>query len=214
VPTPRLTLRALALVAVLAFGLDGAGARATSPQTAVVTKDDMTMGAANAPVTVIEYASASCSHCAKFNNEVFPALKAKYIDTGKVRYVLREYLTDPVEVAEAGFVIARCAPRDKYFAVLDAFFHGQARMYATGDAGENLAAAGKAGGLTGEQLSACLEDQAAHTALEARVRGYAERDGIHLTPTFLINGKVYDGDDTVAGLDAAIAAAAHQRRSR
>jgi protein-disulfide isomerase len=87
-------------------------------------------------------------------------------------------------------------------------------MYATGDAGENLASAGKAGGLTGEQLGACLEDQAAHTALEARVRGYAERDGIRLTPTFLINGKIYDGDDTIDGLGAAIAAAAHKRPTR
>src|SRR5665213_2186956 len=83
------------------------------------------MGDPRAKVTVVEYASASCPHCARFNNDVFPAFKAKYIDTGKVRYVLREFLTEPVQVAAAGFLLARCAGKGKYFGALDDFFHGQ-----------------------------------------------------------------------------------------
>src|SRR5277367_1630408 len=95
--------------------------------------DDMSLGNASAKVTVIEYASASCPHCAEFNNDVFPAFKAKYIDSGKIHYVFREFLTPPVPVAASGFLIARCAGKDKYFSVLDAIYHGQEAMYQSGD---------------------------------------------------------------------------------
>src|SRR4051812_29860044 len=83
-----------------------------------VSAEDMSMGDAKAKVQFTEYASASCAHCARFNNEVFPALKAKYIDTGKVHYTLKEFLTPPENVAAAGFLLARCAGKDKYFTVL------------------------------------------------------------------------------------------------
>src|SRR4051812_45765963 len=98
-----------------------------------VGAEDMSMGDANAPVKMVEYASASCVHCAAFNNEVFPAFKAKYIDTGKVHYTLKEFLTPPVEMAAAGFLTARCAGKDKYFSVLDAVYHSQQEMFQSGD---------------------------------------------------------------------------------
>ena len=79
---------------------------------------------------VVEYASASCPHCARFDSEVFPAFRAKYVDTGKVRYTLKEYLTEPRGVAAAGFLLARCAGKDRYFPVLDAVFKGQDEMVA------------------------------------------------------------------------------------
>src|SRR5579871_3142309 len=79
--------------------------------------DDMTLGSPKAKVTVIEYASASCPHCARFNNEVFPAFKAKYVDTGRVFYVFREFLTEPASLAAAAFLTARCAGKGKYFGV-------------------------------------------------------------------------------------------------
>ena len=103
-------------------------------QAAAPVSDDMSMGNPNARVTVIEYGSASCTHCAHFNNDIFPAFKAKYVDTGRVRYVFREFLTEPVNLAAASFILARCAGRDKYFSVLDAVFHAQADIYKTGDA--------------------------------------------------------------------------------
>ncbi|MEY4256174.1 MAG: hypothetical protein RLZZ141_1401 [Pseudomonadota bacterium] len=80
-----------------------------------VTDEEMSMGKADAKVTVIEYASASCSHCATFNAEVFPAFKTKYVDTGRVKYVFREFITPPAELAAAGFLTARCGGKDKYF---------------------------------------------------------------------------------------------------
>ena len=82
----------------------------------------MSLGDPKAKVRVIEYASASCSHCARFNNEVFPAFKAKYIDTGRVHYTLKEFLTPPVEVAAAAFLLARCTGKDRYFSTLDAVY--------------------------------------------------------------------------------------------
>ena len=94
----------------------------------------MSMGDPHAKVTVAEYASDTCTHCARFEEEVFPAFKAKYVDTGKVRYVFHEFLTPPEQVSAAGFLVARCAGKDKYFQVLDAIFRAQPQMFATGDA--------------------------------------------------------------------------------
>src|SRR5688572_8278560 len=111
--TRRLALTLAAAAALLAACGQGGG-------DAQVASDDMVMGKADAPVTVIEYASVTCSHCANFNATVFPAFKAKYVDTGQVKYVLREFLTPPVPIAAAGFLIARCAGPDKYFGVVDA----------------------------------------------------------------------------------------------
>ena len=168
--------------------------------------DDMTMGSPKAPVTVIEYASASCPHCARFNNNVFPAFKKKYVDTGKVRYVFREFLTEPVQVAGAGFLLARCAPKAEYFQVLDAFFQGQAKMYETGDVKSLILSAGKTAGMTEDNVMACFKDDVAAKALNERVTRHAN-DGVDSTPTFVINGTKLgdlDHEATLADLDAAI----------
>jgi protein-disulfide isomerase len=171
--------------------------------------DDMSMGNPKAKVTVIEYASASCPHCAHFNNEVFPAFKAKYIDTGRVNYVFREFLTPPQEVAAASFLIARCAGRDKYFSVLDTIFRGQAQMYQSGDIKGALLRAAQGAGMNEAEFDACLTNEAAGDALSARVTRYAKEQGINSTPTFVINGKKMDPNTpaTLANLDTAIAAA-------
>ena len=118
----------LALVAVAGLLLLAACSRGSA-----ASSEDMSMGDPKAPVKMVEYASASCTHCATFNNEVFPAFKAKYIDTGKVHYTLKEFLTPPNELAAAGFLTARCAGKDKYFTVLDAIFRGQQEIFQTGD---------------------------------------------------------------------------------
>ena len=180
---------------------------ALAAATMTVTPDDMAMGNPRAKITMIEYASASCPHCAHFNNDIFPAFKAKYIDTGKVHYVFREFLTSPAEVAAASFLIARCAGKDKYFSVLDAIFRGQDEMYKSGDIKGALLKAAKGAGLTDAQFDACLTNEAAGDALSARVQRYAKEDGINVTPTFFINGKKMEGVQTLAQLDTAIAAA-------
>ena len=168
--------------------------------------DDMVMGSPKAKVTLIEYASASCPHCARFNNDVFPALKKKYVDTGKVHYIFREFLTEPAQVAAAGFLMARCAPSGKYFTVLDDFFHGQAKMYETGDLKALVLSVGKTAGMTEDQTMACFKDEAAAKALNERVLRHSQ-EGVDSTPTFVVNGaKLPDLDHevTLADLDAAI----------
>jgi len=201
--------RRLASAALLSlwFAVSGS-AQAAQPQ---VRPDDMTLGSPKAPVTVIEYASASCPHCARFNNEIFPAFKAKYIDTGKVRYVFREFLTEPVEVAAAGFMLARCAGNDKYFKVLDAIFRDQQKMYESGDVRGVLLKIGQDNGLTEAQYMACLTNETTKNALFKKVDGYVAHDHIESTPTFLIGDQKLEGERPLADLDAAIAKASRGR---
>jgi protein-disulfide isomerase len=169
---------------------------------------DMTMGDAKAKVQMIEYASASCTHCAAFNNDVFPAFKAKYIDTGKVGYTFKEFLTPPVEVAAAGFLTARCAGKDKYFSVVDAIFRAQNEMFQTGDMRGVLLRIAQSSGMTEAQFNACITDEASLKALNERVEKAIKVDRITGTPTFIINGKqVASGEVTLEQLDAAVAEA-------
>ena len=169
---------------------------------------DMSLGSPDAKVQVVEYASASCAHCARFNNTVFPAFKAKYIDTGKVHYTLKEFLTPPEEVAAAGFLLARCAGKDKYFTVLDAIFKNQAEMFQTGDFRGVLLRIAQSAGMTEDQFNKCVSDPEALKALNARVQRAVTEDKITGTPTFFVNGKkVAEGEVTLDQLSAAIAEA-------
>ena len=191
----------LLVAAAMALGL-----AACNKSGGAATADDMGMGNPQAKVTVIEYASASCPHCAEFNNEVFPAFKAKYIDTNKIHYVFREFLTPPVEVAASGFLIARCAGKDKYFSVLDAIYRGQQAMYQSGDYRGALLRIAQSAGMSEQQFTACTTDDDALKALNARVQKSID-SGINATPTFVVNGTKMDGAATMANLDAAVAAA-------
>jgi protein-disulfide isomerase len=172
-----------------------------------VTADDMSMGNPNAKVTMVEYASVACPHCGRWNNEVFPAFKAKYVDTGRVRYVLREALTGDPSIAAAGFLTARCAGKAKYFSVVDDIYHAQDQMEQTGQPHQILLNIARSAGLTEPQFEACITNDKALEALNARWESYVKQ-GINGTPTFVINGKVYDkGEMPLPELDAAIALA-------
>ena len=190
-----------ALVAALGFLAAAAGAAPAD------RLDDMAMGAAKAPVTVIEYASAGCPHCATWEQEVFPAFKKRYIDTGQARFVFREMLYGDPAVAAAGFLTARCAGRDKYFQVVDAVFAAQPRIAVEGGPTGTLARIARDAGLSGARFAACLQDKAAIAALQARVDRHEKQDGITGTPTFVIAGRKLEGEQSVAELGAAIAAA-------
>jgi protein-disulfide isomerase len=197
--------RRILLVAAAVAGLSLAGCNKGAGG---ANAEDMSLGQASAKVKVVEYASASCSHCARFNNEVFPAFKAKYIDTGKVHYTLKEFLTPPEEVAAAGFLVARCAGKDKYFTVLDAIYKNQAEMFQTGDFRGVLLRIAQSSGMTEAQFNKCVSDPDALKALNARVQKAINQDKITGTPTFVVNGKqVAQGEVTLAQLDTAIAAA-------
>jgi len=173
------------------------------------TDEDMSMGSPTAKVTVIEYASASCPHCARWNNDVFPQFKAKYVDTGKVRYVYREFLTPPIEVASAGFLLARCGGKDKYFPILDAIYHNQAQMYETGDIRGGLLRIAQSVGMNEKQFNDCITNDDSLKALNDRVEKAQKEAKITGTPTFFFNGERYDkGEMPMADLDAAYAKAA------
>ncbi|HEX4742598.1 MAG TPA: DsbA family protein [Caulobacteraceae bacterium] len=190
----------IALAAALA-SLSGAAA-ATAPEHA--------LGSPKAPVTVVEYASVGCPHCATWANEVFPAFKKQWIDTGKVRFVFHEMITGDSELAVAGFMIADCAPPDRYFQVVDDIFADQAGVAQGG--GTALLKVAKAAGMTPAQFDACLTDHQALADLQARTDKDAQDHGVEFTPTFFVNGRKLNGDPTLKDLDAAIQSAERARR--
>jgi protein-disulfide isomerase len=199
-PYRRLSLVLFALVA--AAGLSAASA-APKPAPQPVMAEEMSLGNPKAKVTVIEYASASCPHCARFSNEVFEAFKAKYVDTGKVRYVFREFLTPPEQFAGAAFLLARCAGKDKYFPLLGDVFHEQAAIYESNDLGGGLSKIAAKYGMSKEDMTACTSDEKAVQALNDRVTK-AQKDGVNATPTFLIGETKIEGEKPLADLSAVI----------
>jgi protein-disulfide isomerase len=189
----------LALAAVVAAGLAAPAGAAD-----LVGTRETAMGNPNAKVKVIEYASVVCPHCGQFAREVFPAFKRKYIDSGQVYFIFREYPTEPANLAVAGFLTARCAGPDKYFAVIEALFAGQPALYESRDGQKFILDAGKAGGLDEPTVRACLEDRAAVVAMQARVTEAIEVAKVHSTPTFIIGDKTLEGSQSLAQLDAVI----------
>ncbi|MGH6986818.1 MAG: DsbA family protein [Caulobacteraceae bacterium] len=195
---------ALAAAVLLAAGLMGA----VSPRAlARPESGDMTLGRARAPVTVIEYASAGCPHCAAWATNVFPEFEKRYISTGRVRFVLREEITGSAPLATAGFLTARCAGPGKYFQVLDEIFAAQPKIFQAGNAYDPLLAIAKGAGLSESAFMACLKDNAAFQALLARSNRHVKDDGIESTPTFVIGDQKLVGDQTLAELGEAIARA-------
>jgi protein-disulfide isomerase len=152
---------------------------------------DMVMGAEDAPVTVVEYASFTCPHCATFHTNVFRRLKETYIDTGRVRYVYREVFFDRPGLWAA--MVARCGGEQRYFGIADMIYDRQ-RQWTQGDAATvagNLRTIGKTAGLTDEALDACLTDGETAQAMVATFEENSARDGIDSTPSFLIDGQKY-----------------------
>jgi protein-disulfide isomerase len=200
---------------VLPFFALGLAASAVGAATAAPTAlpDDMTMGNPKARIEVVEYASLSCPHCAHFDETIFPTLKAKYIDTGKVRYTLKEMLTEPMNVAAAGFLTARCAGPAKYFTVVDQIFRSQPR-WTSGNIKPIFQEIAAANGVDEARFDACILDQAGFQAINARAQRATQQDGVDATPTLFINGKRIATPQTPAELEAAIAAAAAAKGGR
>ncbi len=191
--------------AVLLTGCNRGGVGGTGSGTDMTTAPEMTQGNPAAKVKMVEYASDTCVHCARFDADVFPAFKAKYIDTGKVSYAFREFLTPPEPVAAAGFLLARCAGRDKYFKVVEAIFRAQPEMFQSGDAHGVLLRIAQSAGLSEQQFNACEQNDAAIKALATRVQHAEDADHIEGTPTFIINGKpLPSGEKTLADLSAVV----------
>lgn len=162
---------------------------------------DVTLGDKDAKVHVIEYASMTCSHCADFHNVTFPEFKKKYIDTGKVRFTLREFPLDPL--ATAGFMLARCEGNDKYYPVTDLLFSRQKDWVFTQNPLDGLTKLLKQAGFTQEKVERCIDDQKLLNAVNA-VRDRGSKLGVGFTPTFFINGKQYQGALPMSELDKAL----------
>ncbi len=160
---------------------------------------EMTLGPDTAKVTVIEYASATCPHCAAFHNETFEALKKEYIDTGKIRFVFREFPHQ--DAALAAFMVARCAPKEKYFPLIDVFFATQPEW--TQNPQEGLYKIAQQAGFTKESFDACLKNEAVAKEILA-VRSKAEGFGVTGIPAFFVNGERYEGETTIEAFRAKI----------
>jgi protein-disulfide isomerase len=168
---------------------------------------DRSLGSAEAKVVIIEYASSTCPHCAKFHADSFPAVRKDYIDTGKVRFIFREFPLNDVDLAAV--MLARCAPEEKYFPLIEVFFEQQ-ETWTKGNPRDELFKIAQLAGFTQQSFETCLKnEQVAKGILEGRDR--AEKEfGVQSTPTFFINGQVLRGAESTEEfrklIDAALAA--------
>jgi protein-disulfide isomerase len=175
------------------------------PATALMAEaplPDVIQGAPNAPVTIIEYASMTCPHCARFAAETFPALKAKYIDTGKARYMLREFPLDAL--ATAAFMLMRCAGPDKREAMTNLLFTQQKTWAYADKPVEALANVVKQAGFSQAAFESCLKDQKLLSSINAARDQAANKFHVDATPTFFINGKRLSGEVSIKQLSDVI----------
>ncbi|WP_244651048.1 DsbA family protein [Rhizobium sp. CFBP 8762] len=162
---------------------------------------EMALGEANAPVTIVEYMSMTCPHCAAFHNSTFDAIKAKYVDSGKVRFIVREFPFDPR--AAAAFMLARCAPEGQYFPMVSLLFRQQQAWAAAQNGRDALLQVSKVAGFSQASFEKCLTDQKLLDNVNAVMQRGAKEFEIQSTPTFIINGKKYAGAlsvDVMSGL--------------
>ncbi len=163
---------------------------------------DIWLGSKDAPVTMIEYASMTCTHCAAFHAETYPTLKSKYIDTGKVRFTMREFPLDPL--ATAGFMLARCAGPKRY-PIIDLLFAQQKNWAFVDKPVEALAATVKQAGISQADFETCLKDQKLYDDINGLRDAAGKAYSVDATPTFFINGVKHSGEITPADLDKILA---------
>ena len=175
-----------------------AGAEAPEPDLAELAKPgpagDIVLGSEKAPVTIIEYASMTCPHCAHFSNTTFPELQKRYIDSGKVRFIFREFPLDAL--AAAGFMLARCAGNDKFMPIVETLFAKQPEWMVQKPV-EPLKAIAKQFGYTEESFNQCLANQKILDDIQVVRDRAADKLGVNSTPTFFVNGKKLTGDQPI-----------------
>ncbi len=190
--------------AVLFPSLPAVAQQTVSPEELAVPGPlgDVALGPENAKVTIVEYASLTCSHCAAFHKDTFPKLKERYIDTGQVRFILREFPLDPL--ATAGFMLARCEGNAKYYPITDLLFDTQ-RSWAFSDKPlDALQQMMRQAGFSKEKFESCLKDQKLYDAVNAVRKRAEERFKISSTPTFFINGQRHAGNMSIEELEKII----------
>lgn len=185
-------------VLTLAFVLGGFFAVNAQAQPAAADPrlQDVVLGKADAPITIIEYASLTCPHCARFHAETLPALKTEFIDTGKAKLIFRDFPLD--QVAFAGAVLARCGGPDRYYTFLNVLFAQQGQWAASADPKAALTQIGRLGGVSAEQFEQCLQDKAlGEYILNSRLEGN-QKHNVSSTPSFVIGGKTHAGALSIA----------------
>jgi protein-disulfide isomerase len=201
------------LTATAAFSLaDAAGtvllnpawptrAEAAEPDPAELAKagpdGDVVLGSEKAPVTIVEYASMTCPHCAHFSETTFPELQKRYIDTGKVRFIFREFPLDAL--AAAGFMLARCGGKEKFMPIVETLFAKQ-REWMVEKPIEPLREIAKQFGFTHQSFDECLANQKVLDGIQNVRDRAAEKLGVNSTPTFFINGKKFNGDQSIEAM--------------
>ncbi len=207
------------IVAAGAAGLLAACGRNSNARS--VATGDMALGSATAPVTMIEYASTMCPHCAEFHATVFPGLKQKYIDAGKLRFVFREFATEPREFAYAGFMISRCVgdTPQKYYDMLGVFFEQQRSIFEAAQVNqgrEKLLEIARTAGMSEQAFNTCVADPAAIERIRAVEQKGMEQFKIEGTPTVILDGEVVpntiEAPYSLASLSALIDAKLAARR--
>jgi protein-disulfide isomerase len=202
---PKILFALLALWSVILVSPGPAGAAVPHPLLAdaqsglALTKDDRILGNPEAPITIVEYASLTCPHCAHFENDVLPELKKRWIDSGKAKLVFRDFPLD--EPALRAAMIARCAPPDRFYAYIDIFFAAQEKWVMARDYREALARLVKLGGMGKDEFDNCLKNSTLENKIvEGRLIASKELD-VNSTPTFFINGTKFSGAPTVEEFD-------------
>jgi protein-disulfide isomerase len=166
--------------------------------------EDIVLGKADAPNTIVEYASMTCPHCAQFQTVVFPELKKKYIDTGQAKYILREFPLDGLAVA--AFMLARCAGPDRYYPMVDGLFESQKIWAVPGAEGKDkLLAIARQAGFSKEKFDQCISDKELFDKVVAVRTRANDKFGVDSTPTFFVNGKKLQGEHELKDFDAALA---------
>lgn len=215
----RMLIVGAALIAVLgvayaAFGMKSspsllAGNAESKPGTVDLAQlmekgplDENVMGQANAPVTLIEYSSMTCPHCAKFHTNILPKLKEKYIDTGKVRYIIREFPLD--DLAAGAFMLARCAGPMRYFAIVDTLYAKQEQWAFAQNPLAELQKFAKEAGFGEERFNQCLSDQKLLDGINWIAERGRNKFGVRSTPSFFINGQPLKGEHSVEAFEKII----------
>jgi protein-disulfide isomerase len=160
---------------------------------------DLPQGAPDAPVTIIEYGSTTCTHCAAFHDNVFPTLKTKYIDAGKVKFIFREFPLDPL--ATGSFMLARCAGADKRNALIDTLFTQQKTWAFVDKPIDALLDLVKQSGMSQVDFETCLKNQELMDQVSQTRDRAAEKFNVDATPTFFVNGRKLTGDQPIAEFD-------------
>ena len=194
-----LTVAAFCMLAPILGGV------AQGAETPSVTPQDHVLGKADAPVTIIEYASLTCPHCAAFDRDTLPKIKQNWIDTGKAKLIFRDFPLDGWALRAA--MVAHCAPPERYFGFIDALFQEQNVWARATNPEAALGRLAKLGGISDEKFQSCMKDNAlADTVAASRVAAEKEY-GVESTPTFFINGTKLVGEQSYADFEKALIAA-------